>query len=81
MVFVRAVREVHANNVEAGPAQGIDLLGGVGLGANGADDRGAAVLFGGAVLRVELREPLNARAAGVQVVKSVGHGVGRSVRV
>jgi hypothetical protein len=26
-------------------------------------------------LSVELREPLNARAAGVQVVESVGHGV------
>lgn len=79
MIFVRAVGEVHADDIETSLAESIDLLGGIGLGPDCADNGGAAVLLGRMILSVELREPLNARAAGVQVVESVGHGdCGRS---
>lgn len=83
MVLVRAVGEVHANDIETCLAEGIDLLSGVGLGSNCADNGGAAVLFLGVVLGVELREPLDTRATSVQVVESVGHyvccGAGKAV--
>jgi hypothetical protein len=74
VVVVRAVGEVHANDIEPSFAESVDLLGGVGLGANGADDGGAAVLLSRLVLGVQLGEPLDARAAGIEVVEGVGHG-------
>ena len=57
--------------VEAGAAQGRDTLDRVGLGANGTDDGGAAVLLGGVVLSVELAEPFNPGPASIEVVQSV----------
>ena len=73
VVLVCAVGEVHAHDVEASLAEGVDLLGGVGLGANGADDGGAAVLARGSILSVELRQPFDPRAAGIEVVERVRH--------
>ena len=73
VVLVCAVGEVHAHDIETSLAEGIDLLGGVGLGPNGADNGGATVLTGRRVLSVELRQPFDPRAAGVQVVERVRH--------
>jgi len=62
------VGEVHANDIETDLAEGVDLLGRVGLGADGADDGGSSVLLGRCVLSVELAEPLDPGPAGVEVV-------------
>lgn len=71
VVLVRAVGEVHTDNVQASLAQSVHLLRGVGLGANGTDDGGAAVLLGRVVLGVELAEPFNPGPASIEVVQSV----------
>ena len=70
MVFVRAVGEVHADDVETGLAKGVHLLSGVGLGANGTDDGGAAVLLRRLVLGVELAEPFDSGPASIEVVET-----------
>ena len=72
VVLVRAVGEVHADNIETSPAQRVDLLCRVGLGADGTDDGGAAVFLGRVVLSVELAEPFNPGPASVEVVQSAG---------
>lgn len=64
--------EVHAHYIEADFAEGVDLLGRVGLGANGADDGGATVLPSGRVLGIELAEPFNPGPARVEVVETGG---------
>lgn len=71
VVLVGAVGEVHANNVEASSTQPVDGLGGVGLGANGADDGGAAEVPLGGVGGVEGGEPVNL-AAQLEVVLGSG---------
>jgi hypothetical protein len=70
VVLVRTVGEVHADDIETNLAQSVDLLGRVGLGANGTDDGGTAVLLGWVVLSVELAEPFNPGPASVEVVQS-----------
>lgn len=68
VVLVGAVGEVHANNIETGLAQRVDLLGRVRLGADCADDGGSSVLLRGVVLGVELAEPFDPGSASVEVV-------------
>jgi hypothetical protein len=70
MVFVGAVGEVHADDIETRLAQGVHLLGGVGLGADGTNDRGSAVLLRRVVLGVELAEPLNPGPASIEVIET-----------
>ena len=60
--------EVHANDIETNFAEGVDLLGGVCLWTDGADDGGSSVLPCRCVLSVELAEPLDPGPAGVEVV-------------
>lgn len=74
VVLVGAVGEVHAHDIETSLAEGIDLIGGVGLGTDCADDGCAAVLLGRRILSVQLREPFDPGTAGVEVVERVGHG-------
>lgn len=57
MVLVGAVGEVHAHDVKTGQAQLVDGLDRVGLGANGADDGGAAQVALGLVGSVERGQP------------------------
>jgi hypothetical protein len=59
VVCVLSVGEVHADDVKTGITEHVDLLGGVGLRSNGADDGCAAVVVLGLVLGVEGREPLH----------------------
>lgn len=73
VVVVRAVGEVHADNVEADVAQLVDCLDGVGLGADGADDGAAAVVALGLEGRVERREPVDAPAILEVVLGRGGH--------
>jgi hypothetical protein len=73
VVLVAAVRKVHAHDVEPDLAEGVDLLGGVGLGADRADDGGAAVCLWRGILGVQLREPFDPGAPRVEVVERVGH--------
>lgn len=77
VVLVGAVRKVHADDIQTSSTERVDLLGRVGLGANGADDGCATVLLGGVVLGVELGQPFNPGPAGVEVVESVGHSCER----
>lgn len=72
VVLVGAVGEVHANDVETGIAETVDGLDRVGLGANGADDGGTAVVVLGAVGRVEGGQPGEATAADVEMILSSG---------
>jgi hypothetical protein len=51
------VRKVHADNVETGISELVDGLDGVGLGANSADDGGAAVVALGSESGVEGGKP------------------------
>ena len=79
VILVAAVREVHANDVETIVAELVDGLDRVGLGANGADNRGTAELASRLELSVELGEPLDL-ASKVEVVKrSSGHCEGLCV--
>ena len=73
VVFVRAVGEVHANDIKTGLAELVDGHDRVGLGANGADDGGPTVVPGGLEFGVELGEPGNLGGAGAEVVKSGRH--------
>lgn len=68
VVLIRAVREVHADDIEAGITEGVDSLNRVGLGANGADDGSTAVVVSGVVGRVEGREPGELASANVEMV-------------
>ena len=88
VVLVRAVGEVHADDVETSPAESVHLLRGVGLGADGADDGGSSVLLGWVVFGVELAEPLNPGPASIEVVeaaavleRSIRHEAVQYVRV
>jgi hypothetical protein len=63
------VGEVHAHDVETSLAESVHLLRGVGLGADGTDDGGAAVLLRRVVLGVELAEPLDPGPASIEVVE------------
>jgi hypothetical protein len=74
VVFVRAVGEVHADDVEASLAEGVHLLRRVGLGTDGANDRGASVLLRRVVLGVELAEPFDPGPASIEVVETVQKG-------
>lgn len=69
MVLVAAVGEVHAHHVEASLAELVDGLNRVRLGANGADDGGAAEVAGRLERGIELREPFDL-APQVEVVES-----------
>jgi hypothetical protein len=68
VVLVGAMGEVHANYIETNFTEGVDLLSGVCLGADGTDDGGSPVLLCRCVLSVELAEPLDPGPAGVEVV-------------
>lgn len=57
VVLVRAVGEVHADDVETGITQTVDGLDRVGLGANGADNGGTAVVARGSVCGVQRGKP------------------------
>lgn len=63
--------EVHANNIETGGAELVDGLDRVGLGADRADDGGAAVVALRSVVGIQVGEPGNA-AAGIEVLLGVG---------
>ena len=65
--------EVHADDVKAGIAEHVNLLNGVGLGANGADDGRATVVLGRGELGVEVRQPLKPGAARRTVIKVNRH--------
>jgi hypothetical protein len=73
VVFVGAVGEVHANNVKTGSAELVDGLDRVCLGADCADDGGAAVVLGWLELGVQLGEPFDLSRAGAEVVKGGRH--------
>lgn len=82
VVLVAAVGEVHAGHVQAGITQLVDGLDRVGLGADGADDGGAAEVAGRRELRLERGQPIDA-AADIQVVLGRGShcAEGSGVRV
>lgn len=74
MVLVRAVGEVHANNIETCHAQFVDRLDGVGLGANCADDGCTAVVLCWLVFGIELAQPLDLGAGGEMICSSSHDG-------
>ena len=74
MVLVRAVGEVHANNIETCHAQFVDRLDGVCLGANCADDGCTAVVLCWLVFGIELAQPLDLGAGGEMVCGSSHDG-------
>lgn len=73
VVFVGAVGEVHANNIETGLAELVNGRNRVGLRPNGADDRGTTIVLGWLEFGVELGQPRNLSGAGAEVVKSCCH--------
>ena len=54
MVLVRAVREVHANDIQTSPAEHVDFLHTVGLWADGAYYRRPPVIPLWAILGVQI---------------------------
>jgi hypothetical protein len=58
------VREVHANNIETGFAELIDLLDGVSLGTNGTDDGGTTVVALWSHLGIKLGIPFQLHTVG-----------------
>ena len=78
VIVVGTMREVHANNVEAGIAEGADGLDGIGLGANGADDGGTAVVTLRSVGGVEGGQPSDASANLEMVLGRGGHDAVRA---
>ncbi len=71
VVFIAAMGEVHAHNVQARLAQLVNGLDGVGLGANGADDGGPAQVALRLVGRVKLCQPFDLAPEG-EMVESRG---------
>ena len=67
MVLVRAVRKVHADDIETCHAQFVDGLDGVGLGTDCADDGCSAVVLCWLVFGIELAQPLNLGTSGEMV--------------
>ena len=67
MVLVRAMGEVHADDIETCHAQFVDGLDGVCLGTNCADDGCSAVVLGWLVFGIKLAQPLDLGAGGEMV--------------
>lgn len=65
--------EVHADHIETSSAQLVDGLDAVGLGANGADDGGSAVVLLGLVGGVEGGKPGNLASQVKVLLSSSGH--------
>ena len=87
---IRAVGEVHSDNIEASFPQHVNSFCRIGfrtccglargmlhqlLGpTNRADDGSSAVVLGRDIFSVEIREPLDPGAAGVEMIQSICHG-------
>ena len=70
MVFVGAVGEVHADDVEASLAEPVDCLDRVCLGTNCADDGCTAIVLCRLVVGVQLGEPRDLGRARCEVIHS-----------
>lgn len=80
VVFVLAVREVHADNVKAGGSQLVDSLDRVRLGSNCADDGCSSEVLLGGVCCVETSQPLDAAIARHVVCSCDSYGCGSVAR-